>query len=332
MVGSKLILVVAQNDNGRLAPVVFDTVTAARKLAEGTGSAVAAVITGPSGSQALAQDLWGVGVGDVYVAEHAALDEPKPESHTLATLAAVRQANPSLVVVVQSLLGRDLAPCLAAKMDTGILMNATELRQNSSGAIEAVCPIYGGGVLAVYELSESPPSVVGFQSGARNTDESSNPVDGRVISVNPGLDDFRDRVKIVERSGTSGPLLNEAKVVVSGGVGIGDPSNYRYIEELAELLGGLPGASRAIVDLGWATKAQQVGLTGTVVVPDLYMAIGISGASQHLFGMSSSKVIVAVNTDPAAPIFSYARYGVTMNCLEFLPAFIEECKKIQTGS
>ncbi|MCH7559184.1 MAG: electron transfer flavoprotein subunit alpha/FixB family protein [Planctomycetes bacterium] len=153
-----------------------------------------------------------------------------------------------------------------------------------------------------------------------------------MISVDAGLGEFKDRVKLVERATESGPRLDEAKVVVSGGMGIGDADGYKQIVELAEVLGGLPGASRAIVDLGWATKAQQVGLTGTRVFPDLYMAVGISGASQHLVGMSTSKVIVAVNTDSGAPIFTYARYGVTMSCLEFLPAFIEECRKLKSSS
>lgn len=332
MVSSKSILIAAQNEGGRLAPVVFDAVSLARKLAEETGGSVAAVLTGPPGTEALAEELRAAGVADVYVAEHAALAESRPEPHALATAAAVRQADPSLVIVGQTPLGRDMAPYLAARLDAGILMNATEIRRSSSGAMEAVCPIYGGGVTAVYQVSESPPTVVGFQPVVRSARESVSPGPGRVIPVDAGLGEFKDRVKLVEKATESGPRLDEAKVVVSGGMGIGDGDNYKQIEELAEVLGGLPGASRAIVDLGWATKAQQVGLTGTRVFPDLYMAVGISGASQHLVGMSTSKVIVAVNTDSGAPIFTYARYGVTMSCLEFLPAFIEECRKLKSAS
>ena len=332
MVSSKTILITAQNEGGRLAPVVFDAAAVARKLAADIGGSVAAVLTGPPGTEALAEQLWTAGVADVYVAEHAALDEARPEPHALATATAVRQADPSLVIVGQTLLGRDMAPYLAARLDTGILMNTTDIRRNSSGATEAVCPIYGGGVTAVYQVSESPPTVVGFQPMVRSTEESVSHGPGRVISVDAGLGEFKDRVKLVERATESGPRLDEAKVVVSGGMGIGDGDNYKQIVELAEVLGGLPGASRAIVDLGWATKAQQVGLTGTRVFPDLYMAVGISGASQHLVGMSTAKVIVAVNTDSGAPIFTYARYGVTMSCLEFLPAFIEECRKLKSTS
>ena len=332
MVGSRSILIAAQNEGGRLAPVVFDAAATARQLAEGTGGTVAAVLTGPPGTQELAKELWAAGVAQVYVAEHAILAEPRPESHAVAAVAAVRQADPSLVIVGQTLLGRDMAPYLAARLDSGVLMNATELRRNSSGAIEAVCPIYGGGVRAVYEVAESPPSVVGFQPVIRSSGGSVSDGSGTVVSVDPGLGDFTDRVTLVERSEASGPRLDEAKVVVAGGMGIEGADNYKQIEELADVLDGLPGASRAIVDLGWADKAQQVGLTGTRVFPDLYMAVGISGASQHLVGMSTSKVIVAVNTDASAPIFTYARYGVTLSSLDFLPAFIEECRKLKSSS
>ena len=332
MAGSKLILVVASNDGGRLAPVVFEAVAAARELTGGASGKVAVVITGPPGTKALAEELWPVGVAEVYVAEHALLAEPRPEPHSLAVAAAVKQAAPSLVLVGQTLLGRDLAPYLAARLDTGVIMNATELRHDSSGATEVVCPIHGGSVQAVYQVSEAPPTVVGFQPAVRSTHKRVSQSPGKVISVDPGLKEFKDKVKLVQRSTRSGPRLDEAKVVVSGGRGLGAPENYKYINELAEVLGGLPGASRAIVDLGWATRAQQVGLTGTRVSPDLYVAIGISGASQHMAGCSTSKVLVAVNTDTRAPIFKYARYGVTLKSLEFLPAFIEECRKIKSGS
>ncbi|MBI4339947.1 MAG: electron transfer flavoprotein subunit alpha/FixB family protein [Chloroflexi bacterium] len=332
MIGSKPILIVAQNEGGRLAPVVFEGAAAARRLTGGASGGVAAVVTGPPGTEAVAKELWSVGVADVYVAEHTLLAEPRPESHALAIAAAVRQADPSLILVGQTFLGRDLAPYLAAMLEVGVIMNALELRHDSSGATEVVCPIYGGAVQASYHVSASPPSVVGFQPATRSTEERASGSRGRILSVDPGLGEFKDKVKLVERPLRSGPRLEEAKVVVSGGVGLGDAKNYQGIEELAEVLGGLPGASRAIVDLGWATRAQQVGLTGARVSPDLYVAVGISGASQHLAGMSMSKVIVAVNNDPKAPIFKYARYGVTLDCLEFLPAFTSECRKLKGTS
>ncbi|MBI4311493.1 MAG: electron transfer flavoprotein subunit alpha/FixB family protein [Chloroflexi bacterium] len=332
MAGNKPVLIVAQNEGGRLAPVVFEAVAAARKLTGGASGGVAAVVTGPSGTEAVAKELWTAGVADVYVAEHALLAESRPESHARAVAAAVKQANPSLILVGQTTLGRDLAPYLAALLEAGVIMNAQELRYDSSGATEVVCPIYGGAVQASYTVASSPPSVVGFQPAARSTVEKASGASGRILSVDPGLGEFKDKVKLVKRPVRTGPRLEEAKVVVSGGIGLGDPKNYQGIEELAKVLGGLPGASRAAVDLGYATRAQQVGLTGSRVSPDLYVAVGISGASQHLAGMSTSKVIVAVNTDKKANIFKFARYGVTLDCLEFLPSFIAECRKLKGAS
>lgn len=331
MTSSKSIVVVAQNVGEGLAPAVLEAVAAARKYADEAGGKVDAVITGPPGTQDLSESLWKMGVVDVYVAEHDTLADEKAAPHALAAATAVEQADPSLIVVGQTQLGRDVAPYLAAKLDGGVIMNATDLRQGSGGA-EVVCSIYGGAVEAVYRVSESPPSVVGVEPTGRKGDEVTTDGRGRVVSVDPGLDGFRDRVKVVERSVRSGPRLEEADVIVSGGMGLGDRQNYRYIEELAEALGGLPSASRAIVDHGWTGKSEWVGLSGTKVTPDLYVAVGISGASQHLAGMSTSRVIVAVNTDPQAPIFRYARYGVTLDCLEFLPSFIEECRKVKSAS
>ncbi len=330
MTGSKPVLIVAQNEGGRLAPVVFEAAAAARRLTGGGG--VVAVVTGPPGTRTVAEGLWAAGVADVYVAEHTSLAESRPELHARAAAVAVRQAGPSFILVGQTFLGRDMAPYLAAMLEAGVIMNAQELRHDSSGAIEVICPIYGGAVQASYLVPASSPSVVGFQPAARSTEEKASSSRGRILSVDPGLGEFKDKVKPVQRPVRSGPRLEEAKVVVSGGIGIGDAKNYRGIEELAKVLGGLPGASRAAVDLGYATRAQQVGLTGSTVSPDLYVAVGISGASQHLAGMSTSKVIVAVNKDPKANIFKYARYGVTLDCLEFLPAFIAECRKLKGAS
>ena len=330
MTGSKPVLIVAQNEGGRLAPVVFEAAAAARRLTGGSG--VVAVVTGPPGTKTVAEGLWAAGVADVYVAEHALLAESRPELHARAAAVAVRQIGPSLIVVGQTLLGKDMAPYLAALLEAGVVMNAQELRSDSSGTTDVVCPIYGGAVQTSYRISASSPTVVGFQPAAKSTAEKASTNRGRIVSVDSGLDTFKDKVKSVQRPVRSGPRLEDAKVVVSGGVGLGDAKNYRSIEELAKVLGGLPGASRAAVDLGYATRAQQVGLTGSTVSPDLYVAVGISGASQHLAGMSTSKVIVAVNKDPKANIFRYARYGVTLDCLEFLPAFINECRKLKGAS
>ncbi|MBI2872791.1 MAG: electron transfer flavoprotein subunit alpha/FixB family protein [Chloroflexi bacterium] len=330
---SKSILIVAEAEGGRLVRMVSDLAAVACGLVGGAAGSVVAALSGPPGTAGLAKELWPHGVSVAYVAEHPLLGELRPETHARAAAAAVQQAGPSLVLVGQTLLGRDMAPYLAARLNTSVLMNATELRRNSSGEVEVVCPVYGGSVRAVYTVSESPATVVGFQPGVavRGEAVAGGARQGQVVSVDPGLGGFQSKVKLVNRATTAGPRLEEARVIVSGGKGLGDKKNYAYIEDLAKVVGGMPGASRAIVDLGWATRAQQVGLTGKRVSPDLYMAIGISGASQHMAGCSTSKVIVAVNRERDAVIFKYARYGVLGDCLEFLPSFIEECRKLKAG-
>jgi electron transfer flavoprotein alpha subunit len=151
---------------------------------------------------------------------------------------------------------------------------------------------------------------------------------GQVVSVTANLPASADvHARVVERVTTSGPKVEDATILVSGGAGLGQKENFRYIEELAELLGGLPAASRVIVDRGWATSAQQIGLTGKYVAPELYIAVGISGASQHMAGLSRARNIVAINHNAEAPIFRYARYGVVADCLEFMPAFIGKCRE-----
>ena len=148
------------------------------------------------------------------------------------------------------------------------------------------------------------------------------------MQVRPDLSGILRRSEILERTAPSGPRLEETEVIVAGGKGLSSLENFRFIEELADVLDGMPAASRAIVDLGWATPAQQVGLTGKVVTPNLYIAVGISGASQHMVGCSSARHIVAINTAQDAPIFQHARYGVVADCVEFMPAFIERCRDL----
>jgi electron transfer flavoprotein alpha subunit len=190
-----------------------------------------------------------------------------------------------------------------------------------------VAAIYGGAARAVYRFTGSGPRVISGAPGAAEIPEREPGRTVEVVEV-PYLDRIPDRVRVVEPArAADGPRLEDARVVVSGGRGLKSSDNYKLIRELASALGGLPGASRAIVDDSWATPAQQVGLTGKIVTPQVYFAMGISGASQHMAGCSNSKILVAVNTDPDAPIFRYAHYGIVDNCLEVLPELIRLAKE-----
>jgi electron transfer flavoprotein alpha subunit len=237
-----------------------------------------------------------------------------------AAAEAVSAAAPRVVVVNRGPHVLDLVPRLAARLGGGCVMGVTELRV-VDGDVQAVAAVYGGAARAVFRLTGEGPRVVSVAPGAAEAPER---VGGRtaetVALVAPPPS---NRVRVIEPlRAPEGPRLEDARIVVSGGRGLKASDNYGLIRELAAALGGMPGASRAIVDDAWANPAEQVGLTGKIVTPQVYLAIGISGASQHMAGCSNARTLLAINTDPDAPIFRYAHYGVVENCLEMLPELI----------
>jgi electron transfer flavoprotein alpha subunit len=238
-----------------------------------------------------------------------------------AAHAAVEASGADLVVVNRGGPVLDLVPRLAARLGGGCVQGVTELRR-VEGELRAVAAVYGGAARAIYRFKGDGVRVVSLAPGAAEPPPREAGRAGEVISLTlPAEAD--DRVRVVEPlRPPEGARLEDARVVVSGGRGLKDSENYGLIRELAAALGGLPGASRAIVDDAWAKPAEQVGLTGKIVTPQVYIAAGISGASQHMAGCSNSKLLVAINTDPDAPIFRYAHLGIVDNCLDVLPELI----------
>jgi electron transfer flavoprotein alpha subunit len=202
-------------------------------------------------------------------------------------------------------------------------MGATELRPATDGGLEAIASVFGGSARAVYRFGAGTKVL---SVGPKFTDPPARE-SGRAANVEQ-LDAPAPtpRVEVVEAAAESGPRLEDAKVVVSGGRGIQDGANFQHVRDLAAALGGLPGASRAIVDLGWAPLAEQVGLTGKITSPDLYIAAGISGASQHMMGCSTARVLVAINTDANAQIFKYAHFGIVGDAVEVLKELAQQAK------
>ncbi|MGD9934626.1 MAG: electron transfer flavoprotein subunit alpha/FixB family protein [Dehalococcoidia bacterium] len=237
---------------------------------------------------------------------------------------AARNLGARVVVVNRGAVGLDVVPRLAARLGGGCVLGVTDVSVVGDD-IEAVAAIYGGAARAAYRFSGSGPRIVSLAPGAGEPPVRETGRGAEVTHLEPAGD---TRVRVVEPAkAAEGPRLEDAPVVVSGGRGLRDGENYGLIRELAAALGGMPGASRAIVDDSWAKPVEQVGLTGKIVTPDLYFAIGISGASQHMAGCSNARTIVAINTDAAAPIFRYAHFGIVGDCLELLPALIRLAKE-----
>jgi electron transfer flavoprotein alpha subunit len=313
------VLILAELVDGELAPITQELVGAAQRLNAGP---VSAMLLG-SGIEASASKI--SGVEKVYVVDNPGLAEYTNEAYTEAAAAVAKQADPAIILLGQTNIGRDLGPALAYKLDTAVAMDTIALEMKD-GKLHTTRPAYGGNARAVNSFSGTP-AVATVRPKSQDTAEGG--AAGEVVKV-----DFTPagvRAKVIDRkvATAEGVRLEDADVVVTGGRGLGGPEGFEGIEELAHILGGAVGASRAVADLGWRPVAEQVGLTGKVVSPTIYIAVAVSGASQHMAGCSGSKNIVAINKDPDANIFKAARFGIVGDYKQVLPAFIEAVKKVK---
>jgi electron transfer flavoprotein alpha subunit len=268
------------------------------------------------------------GVDDLDQIEDAKLDGFSPDAWVEALAAYCQQESPSLMIFSQDSDARLVAPRLAGRLGAGVVMNTMDVAVGADGGLEATASAYGGDTRVEYQLSGAPSYVVALAASALHPEPApGGPTSPQCRTLSPDLSGVDERIRVIEHARAEGPRLEEADIIVSGGRGLGSPQNYKLIEQLAEVLGGLAGASRPIVDEGWVDSSQQVGLTGKITRPALYLAAGISGASQHMAGCSAAKTIVAINRDPDAAIFRYCRYGVVGDCLEILPELIRAAKQ-----
>lgn len=323
------VLIIVETREGKPTPASLELLAFGNALSQESKHPLFASVFG-SVAKSTSEDLATV-VDKVYAVEAPSFDEFDLESLLQAIAHVVQISSPAILLLSASLESKDLAPRLALRLGTGVVNNCEELHLDmETGIIEAACSVFGGAALSTYRFDDARPCIVSMSPGVAQP--VSLPQDGRgeMIRVSPDIVETPRRARVLDRTASAGPRLEESEVIVAGGKGLRALENFPYIQELADVLGGMPAASRAIVDLGWATPAHQVGLTGKVVTPNLYLAIGISGASQHMVGCSSARNIVAVNSDEDAPIFQHARYGVVADCLEFLPAFIEKCRQLGT--
>ena len=257
------------------------------------------------------------GVANIDRISDAKLAGFGPDALVAALAQYCEQQSPSAILFNQTVQARLIAPRLAGRLNVPVVMNAFAI-QGGAGQLEVSATAYGGDTHAVYQLSGdvNVVSVVTTSIVAEAAAAPSSP-SSRDISVDLGS--VEERFKVTATPKSEGPRLEDAEVIVSGGRGLGSGDNYQLVRDLAAALGGLPGASRAIVDDGWVDSSHQVGLTGKITRPGLYVAAGISGASQHMAGCSAAKTIVAINKDPDASIYRYARYGIVGDCVDILP-------------
>jgi electron transfer flavoprotein alpha subunit len=313
------VLAFAESRGGDLRKVAFEAVTAARALADASGGEVHAVLAGPPGIAARAESLGTYGADAVVVVEHAAFADYNPEA--LAALVAERTKSGGYraAVFVASAQGRDLAPRVAAKLGVPLASDLTSVKLEGDKVV-GVHPVNTGKVLATVTLAATP-AVVSMRAGAVTAAES--PRTPRVETGAPVGDPSASRVRVTQTiAGNTAKLdLGDAPVIVSGGRGLKAAENFKLVEDLASAFGNAAvGATRAVTDDGWRPHSDQIGQTGRQVSPNLYVAVGISGAIQHLAGMRTSKTIVAINKDREAPIFKVADYGIVGDVLEIVPA------------
>jgi electron transfer flavoprotein alpha subunit len=319
------VLAVAEQRDGALRKVSEEAVSAAWPLAQAIGGQVHAVVLGGKGTAAAAGGLGKFGAEKVFAAEHEAFTHYAPEAFTTALVELVRANGYHTVVFAASALGKDLAPRVAARLDAPLAADATELAVEGDDLI-VTRPMYGGRAFARVSL-EGQPRLVSVRPNVFRARENAGA--GAVETLDTAAD--AGRVRVIEVKAASGDALDvgEAPIVVSGGRGMKGPENWHLLEALRDALGSNAalGASRAVVDAGWRPHAEQVGQTGKTVSPQLYFAVAISGAMQHLAGMRSAKTIVAINKDADAPIFKVADYGLVGDVNEILPALAAEIGK-----
>jgi len=322
---AKGVWIVAEQRDGALRKISFELASTARKLADQTGDEVGAILLG-SGIESLAAELGKYGVDKVFVGDNAAMEPYITEAHAAVVAKVVKENDPAILLLGASVQGKDLSARVAAKLATGLATDCTDVKIDG-GKLVAIRPMYAGKCFGEV-VTSTTPQMASLRPNVFPAAENAKA--GTVVKVDAAVDAASIKSKILEiQKDTSGKVdLTEATVIVSGGRGMKGPEGYPILEELADVLKGCVGASRAAVDAGWRPQKDQVGQTGKVVSPNLYIACGISGAIQHLAGMSSSKYIVAINKDAEAPIFTKADYGVVDDLFKVVPELTNACKKL----
>ena len=317
------ILAITEQVDGTFKNISFEAISTARTLGEKLGGPLVAAVMG-SGVEAMAAETAQYGAEKIVVADHEGLKDGLADACTIAAAQLIENVDPAVVVVGATALGKDIAARLSARLNAPLAMDCVAV-DVADGQVVATRPMYGGKVLADVRLAGTP-AIVAIRPRAMEAVAASG--EGAVENVSVDLAEVA--LTLVDKQLETGKIeLTEADVVVTGGRGMGG-GDYSVVEALAKAMGGAVGASRSAVDEGWRPVSDQVGQTGKVVAPNLYVACGVSGAIQHLAGMASSRVVVAINKDADAPIFSKCDYGIVGDLFEVVPAVTAEVEKLKS--
>lgn len=322
------ILVFAEQRNQKVKNSVYELLAAASGLSGTMNEEIIVLMTGHQCAEAAKSILFD---GRLLLADAPELENFSSEAYTRAIQNAIEKNKPSVILFPASAMGKDLSPRIAARMGASFAGDCISLEAEGSGNLKVKRPVFAGKLHAELALAAGSLRVVSIRPNIFPPKKGNSTASPRIEQLAVSLEPSDLRVKLKETAAAGGAKveLTEAQIIVSGGRGMKAPENFKIIEELAESLGAAVGASRAAVDSGWKPHAFQVGLTGKTVSPSLYIACGISGAIQHQAGMSSSKVIVAINKDPQAPIFKIADYGIVGDLFEVVPLLTQEVKKLK---
>lgn len=319
------IWVFAEQRDGKLMPVVLELLGEARKLADGVGAEVSAVLCGEN-VEGLCADLFAYGADKVYLADAPELKNYTTDGYSKVIDEAIKKYKPEIVMYGATHIGRDLGPALAVKSGTGLTADCTQLELPAEDRqFRMTRPAFGGNLMATIMCPNHRPQMSTVRPGVmQKTENPQFDKTGEIVKLDVSFAEGDIRTKVLEivKTAKDAVSLTDAKVIVAGGMGVGSAEGFKLLEQLADKLGGIVAGSRAAVDEGWIDKSRQIGQTGTTVKPQIYIACGISGAIQHIAGMQDSDYIIAINTNEAAPIFEVADYGMVGDLHKVIPELI----------
>ena len=337
----KGVYVFAQQVDNELSGIAFELLGKAKDLAKDLDTDVTAVLIG-SEVKDLADELAAYGADKVIVVDDPELKEYRTEPYTHALASVINEYKPEIMLVGATAIGRDLGPRVSARVATGLTADCTVLeigdfplvaipgREQKHNQLLMTRPAFGGNTIATIACPDNRPQMATVRPGVMQAIDKIDGAKAEVIEFNPGFTPDNKYVEIMEvvKSVTDVVDIMDANILVSGGRGVGSPENFKILEDLAEVLGGEVSCSRAVVDAGWKPRDIQVGQTGKTVRPNVYFAIGISGAIQHVAGMEEADIIVAINKDDTAPIFDVADYGIVGDLNKIVPMLTEQLKAV----